>query len=136
VIDNKNGETTMTPVTASVQSIKPGISPEEWKVRVNLAAAFRLAAMQGWDELLFAHLSARVPGEANHFLMHPAHLLFEEVTASNLHKLDENCNHVAERRDPHKVCVPLPRDLRRFSGDAMDALHTKAVTAVAMQGRA
>ena len=94
----------MTPVAASVQSMKPGISPEEWNVRVDLAAAFRLAAMQGWDELLFAHLSARVPGKPTILLMHPAHMLFEEVTASKLHKLDESCNHVMpERRDPAQV---------------------------------
>ena len=84
----------MATATATVQSMKSGISPEEWEIRVHLAAAFRLAAMEDWDELLFAHLSARAPGEPNHFLMHPAHMLFEEVTASNLHKLDENSNHV------------------------------------------
>ena len=126
----------MTPVAASVQSMKPGISPEEWKIRVHLAAAFRLAAMQEWDELLFAHLSARVPGEANHFLMHPAHMLFEEVTASNLHKLDENCNHVVPSEEiPHKFAFPFHKGIY----DAFPAaqcvmhLHTKAVTAVAMQ---
>ena len=126
----------MTPVAASVQSMKPGISPEEWKIRVHLAAAFRLAAMQEWDELLFAHLSARVPGEANHFLMHPAHMLFEEVTASNLHKLDENCNHVVPSDEiPHKFAFPFHKGIY----DAFPAaqcvmhLHTKAVTAVAMQ---
>ena len=126
----------MTPVAANVQSMKPGISPEEWKIRVDLAAAFRLAAMQGWDELLFAHLSARVPGEANHFLMHPAHMLFEEVTASNLHKLDENCNHVMPSDElPHKFAFPFHKGIY----DAFPAaqcvmhLHTKAVTAVAMQ---
>jgi hypothetical protein len=55
----------MTPVAANVQSMKPDISPEEWKTRVHLAAAFRLAACKNGDELLFAHLSARVPGEPN-----------------------------------------------------------------------
>jgi ribulose-5-phosphate 4-epimerase/fuculose-1-phosphate aldolase len=123
-------------VAANVQSMKPGISPDEWKQRVNLAAAIRLAAQQGWDELLFAHLSARVPGEPKHFLMHPAHMLFEEVTASNLHKLDENCNHVIPSDEiPHKFAFPFHKGIY----DAFPAaqcvmhLHTKAVTAVAMQ---
>ena len=84
----------MATSTAAVQMQKPNMSPEEWKARVDLAAAFRLSALEGWDEILFAHISARVPGTTNHFLMHPAALFFEEVTASNLHKLDENCNHV------------------------------------------
>ncbi len=78
----------MEPSTAAVAALKAGMSPEEWKTRVDLAAAFRLGAMLGWDELLFAHISARVPNEPNHFLMHPAALLFEEVTASNLVRVD------------------------------------------------
>ncbi len=67
--------------TSAASARKLAMDPEEWKVRVDLAAAFRLAALQGWDELLFAHLSARVPGQKNQFLMHPAAILFEEVTA-------------------------------------------------------
>ena len=126
----------MTPVTATVQSMKPGISPEEWKVRVDLAAAFRLAAQQGWDELLFAHLSARVPGAPNQLLMHPAHLLFEEVTASKLHKLDESCNHViASDEIPHKFAHPFHKGIYDAypAAQCVMHLHTKAVTAVAMQ---
>ena len=51
----------MTPVAANVQSMKPGISPEEWKTRVHLAAAFRLAAMQEWDELCALELAISLP---------------------------------------------------------------------------
>ena len=80
--------------TSAARAHKVAIDPEEWKARVDLAAAFRLAALQNWDELLFAHLSARVPVHPKQSLMHSAAILFEEVTASNLHKLDENCNHV------------------------------------------
>ena len=126
----------MTPVAANVQSMKPGISPEEWKIRVHLAAAFRLAAMQEWDELLFAHISARVPGEPNHFLMHAAHRLFEEVTASNLHKLDENSNHVEPSDEiPHKFALPFHKGIYDAfpAANCVVHLHTKAATAVAMQ---
>jgi ribulose-5-phosphate 4-epimerase/fuculose-1-phosphate aldolase len=126
----------MASVAATVQSVKPGISPEEWQVRVDLAAAFRLAAIDGWDELLFAHISARVPGEPNHLLMHAAHMLFEEVTASNLHKLDENCNHVIPSEEfPHKFAHPFHKGIYDAypAANCVVHLHTKSGTAVAMQ---
>jgi ribulose-5-phosphate 4-epimerase/fuculose-1-phosphate aldolase len=115
---------------------KADIAPDEWKMRIELAAAFRLAALNGWDELLFAHLSARVPGHPNQFLMHPAAILFEEVTASNLHKLDENCNHVEPSDElPHKFAFPFHKGIYDAFPQAQCVihLHTQAATAVAMQ---
>ena len=117
-------------------ALKPGMSPEEWKARVDLAAVFRLAALQDWDEGLVAHLSARVPGNPNQFLMHPAHLLFEEVTASRLHKLDDKCNHVVPSDEiPHKFAFPFHKGIFDAYPQAQCIvhLHTKYVTAVAMQ---
>lgn len=64
------------------------ISPAEWEARVNLAAFYRLAAIYGWDDLLATHISARVPGPEHHFLLNPLGLLFEEITASSLVKID------------------------------------------------
>ena len=64
------------------------IDPEEWKVRVDLAACYRLIAHFGWDDLILTHNSARVPGEPNHFLINPMGLMFNEITASNLLKMD------------------------------------------------
>ncbi|MGK2286173.1 class II aldolase/adducin family protein [Pedomonas sp. V897] len=72
----------------SQQSVQDRVSPEEWKLRVELAAAFRLAALYGWDDLIFTHMTVRVPGEAHHFLINPFNLMFEEVTASSLIKID------------------------------------------------
>jgi ribulose-5-phosphate 4-epimerase/fuculose-1-phosphate aldolase len=121
---------------AAVAALKPNMSPEEWKQRVDLAAAFRLGAMLGWDELLFAHISARVPGEPNHFLMHPAAVLWEEVTASGLHKLDENCNHVIPSDElPHRFAFPFHKGVYDACPGATCVvhLHTKAATAVAGQ---
>jgi ribulose-5-phosphate 4-epimerase/fuculose-1-phosphate aldolase len=65
------------------------ISPEEWQTRVDLAAAHRLAVVEGWQERLsiFNHFTARVPGEPDHMLIKPHDLLFGEVTASNLVKV-------------------------------------------------
>jgi len=64
------------------------ISPEEWEVRVALAACYRLIAHFGWDDLILTHNSARVPGEPKHFLINPMGLMFNEITASNLVKMD------------------------------------------------
>ena len=112
------------------------MSKEEWAQRVDLAAAFRLSAHYGWDEMLYAHISARVPGEPKHTLMHPAHLLFEEITASNLHKLDETCNHVVPSDEmPHKFAFPFHKGVYDAFPEAncVVHLHTKSGTAVAMQ---
>lgn len=62
----------------------------EWQVRADLAAAYRLVALFGWDDLVFTHLSARVPGPEHHFLINPYGLLFHEITASSLVKVDQD----------------------------------------------
>ena len=67
---------------------RDAVSEAEWQVRVDLAAAYRLVALNGWDDLIFTHLSARVPGPEHHFLINPYHLMFEEITASSLIKID------------------------------------------------
>ena len=69
---------------------------EEWQVRVDLAAAYRLVALYGWDDLIFTHISARVPGAEHHFLLNPYGMMFEEVTASSLVKVDLAGNKVTE----------------------------------------
>ena len=70
-----------------VNEIRESVSPEEWQTRVDLAALYRLVALYGWDDLVFTHISARVPGEDNHFLLNPYGLLFEEIKASDLVKI-------------------------------------------------
>ncbi|WP_254063185.1 class II aldolase/adducin family protein [Caulobacter sp. S45] len=72
------------------------MSTEEWRTRVDLAAAFRLVALYGWDDLIFTHLSARVPGPEHHFLINPYQLMFEEITASSLVKIDVEGQPVGE----------------------------------------
>lgn len=64
------------------------VSEQEWQMRVNLAACYRIVAHYGWDDLVFTHISARVPGPEHHFLINPYGLMFDEVTASNLVKVD------------------------------------------------
>src|SRR5690348_11165916 len=76
------------PEKATVSNVRELVSPEEWQVRVDLAAAYRLVALYGWDDLVFTHISARVPGPEHHFLINPYGMMFEEITASSLVKVD------------------------------------------------
>ena len=76
--------------SGSDADIRAQVSDEEWAVRVDLAAAYRLVAHYGWDDLIFTHLSARVPGPDHHFLINPYDMMFEEITASSLVKIDVN----------------------------------------------
>lgn len=69
-------------------SVKDQVSKEEWQRRCDLAAAYRLVRLFGWDDLVFTHISARVPGPEHHFLINPYGFLFEEITASSLVKVD------------------------------------------------
>ena len=72
--------------------MKKNINEAEWKVRVDLAAMFRLTHMMGWDDTVWNHITARAPGTDHTFFMHEMGLLYEEITASNLIKVDENGN--------------------------------------------
>src|SRR4026207_2077310 len=69
-------------------NVRDLVSAEEWQGRVGLAAAYRLVADYGWDDLVFTHISARVPGPEHHFLINPYGMMFEEITASSLVKVD------------------------------------------------
>src|SRR4051812_22999903 len=91
------GMTDIEPLEAvEIPSLKGKVSEEEWKIRVDLAAAYRLIAYYGWDDLIFTHLSARIPGPEHHFLLNPYNLMFEEVTASSLIKVGMDGHPVGE----------------------------------------
>ena len=68
----------------NVQSLKGNVSTDEWNARVDLAACYRLVRSNGWNMNIFNHVSARVPGEPNYFLIQAHALLWDEVTASTL----------------------------------------------------
>ncbi len=82
-------------------SIKGAVSDAEWQTRVDLAACYRLIAMYGWDDLVFTHISAPVPGEEGHFLINGYGLFFEEMTASGLVKVNLDGEKVAD--SPYEV---------------------------------
>ena len=76
--------------------IRSSVSAEEWQARVDLAALYRLTALHGWDDMIFTHISHRVPGPEHHFLINPYGYFFEEITASSLVKVDLDGNIVQE----------------------------------------
>jgi ribulose-5-phosphate 4-epimerase/fuculose-1-phosphate aldolase len=71
-----------------IPALQDQVSPEEWQLRCDLAAAYRLVALHGWSDLVFTHISARLPGPDHHFLINPYGLMFEEITASSLIRID------------------------------------------------
>ena len=78
----------MTATALDIPSMRNKVSPEEWAVRVDLAACYRLVARYGWEDLIFTHISARVPGTEDQFLINPYGMFFDEITASSLVKID------------------------------------------------
>jgi ribulose-5-phosphate 4-epimerase/fuculose-1-phosphate aldolase len=81
---------------AKPSTIRDQVSAEEWQTRVDLAAAYRLVALYGWDDLIFTHISSRVPGPEHHFLLNPYGMMFDEVTASTLVKIDLEGNKIVD----------------------------------------
>ena len=117
--------------------IRESVSPEEWQVRVDLAAAYRLVALYGWDDLIFTHLSAKVPGPENHFLINPYDMMFDEITASSLVKIDVEGNPVvpsAHPVNPAGFTIHSALHMNCPEAHAVMHLHTPAGQAVsAMQ---
>ena len=94
------------PRKSTVTRIRPnrqprGMSAAEWDARCELAAAFRLAASLGWTDMLGTHFSLRAPGTEDQFLINPYGLLFDEITASSLVKIDTEGNKLSE--SPYEV---------------------------------
>lgn len=110
-----------------IPDMKAKVSEEEWKIRVDLAAAYRLVAHYGWDDIIFTHLSARVPGPEHHFLLNPYNLMFEEVTASSLVKVDKNGHAVDETpfmTNPAGFTIHSAVHMAREDAHAVMHLHT------------
>ena len=86
---------------SALANVRAQVSEAEWRLRVDLAACYRLVAHYHWDDLVFTHISARVPGPDHHFLINPYGMLFDEITASSLVKVDSAGKKVASR--PYEI---------------------------------
>src|SRR3984893_12099930 len=112
----------------SLASVQQQVSEQEWRVRVDLAAAYRLVALYGWDDLVFTHLSARVPGPEHHFLINPYGLMFDEITASSLVKVDLQGRIVMET--PYQINpagFTIHGAIHAAREDALCVMHTHTI---------
>jgi ribulose-5-phosphate 4-epimerase/fuculose-1-phosphate aldolase len=119
-----------------VSAVRQQVSAAEWDVRVDLAAAYRLVALFGWDDLVFTHISARVPGAERHFLINPYGMMFDEITASSLVKIDLGGAKVLE--SPYEInpagftihgCIHAARE------DAHCVMHVHSPNGVAVSAQ-
>jgi ribulose-5-phosphate 4-epimerase/fuculose-1-phosphate aldolase len=116
--------------------VQSQVSPEEWKLRVDLAACYRLVALYGWSDLVFTHISARIPGPEHHFLINPYGLMFDEITASSLVKVDQHCNKLID--SPHPVNPAgfvIHSAVHAVRDDAGCVLHTHTRAGVAVSAQ-
>jgi ribulose-5-phosphate 4-epimerase/fuculose-1-phosphate aldolase len=117
-------------------SLKNQVSAEEWQLRCDLAAAYRLVALYGWSDLVFTHISARLPGPDHRFLINPYGMLFEEITASSLIRVDQEGNKLQDTPFPvNPAGFTIHSAVHAAREDARCVLHThtRAGVAVAAQ---
>jgi ribulose-5-phosphate 4-epimerase/fuculose-1-phosphate aldolase len=124
------------PEFSEIKPLKDKVSAEEWALRVDLAATYRLVALHGWDDMIFTHISARVPGPDHHFLLNPYGLMFEEITASSLVKVDVDGNKVQESPfpvNPAGFTIHSAIHMNRDDAHCVIHLHTTDGVAVSAQ---
>ncbi len=120
-----------------VESLKSVVSADEWQLRVNLAACYRLVALYGWSDLVFTHISARLPGPDHHFLINPYGMMFDEITASSLVKVDMACNKLSDSPFPvNPAGFVIHSALHAARDDAHCVLHTHSKAGVAVSAQA
>jgi ribulose-5-phosphate 4-epimerase/fuculose-1-phosphate aldolase len=126
----------MSVTSAKISGVRAQVSPAEWEARVNLAAAYRLVALYGWDDLVFTHLSLRVPGPEHHFLINPYGMMFEEITASSLVKIGLDGRKVMD--SPYDInpagftihsCIHAARE------DAQCVMHIHSLNGIAVSAQ-
>ena len=117
-------------------SLRDQVSPDEWQQRVDLAAAYRLVAHYRWDDLVFTHLSARVSGPEHHFLINPYGMLFDEITASSLVKVDLEGRKVMD--SPHEINPAgfvIHSAIHAARDDARCVLHVHSLNGIAVSAQ-
>jgi ribulose-5-phosphate 4-epimerase/fuculose-1-phosphate aldolase len=119
-----------------IPSLQGKVSAEEWQLRCDLAAAYRLVAAYGWSDLVFTHISARLPGPEHHFLINPYGMLFEEITASSLIRIDQEGKQLQESPfgvNPAGFTIHSAVHAVREDARCVLHTHTRAGVAVAAQ---
>jgi len=124
-------------MNATTQSeVQKLVSAEEWQLRVDLAACYRLVALYGWSDLVFTHISARVPGPEHHFLINPYGLMFDEITASSLVKVDQQCNKIIDSPYPvNPAGFVIHSAVHAAREDIQCVLHTHTKAGIAVSAQ-
>ena len=124
-------------MTTATVSVKENVSAEEWQTRVELAAVYRLVALYGWDDLVFTHVSARVPNTENEFLINPYGFLFDEITASSLVKIDLEGNKLLDSPYPiNPAGFTIHGAIHSARHDVACVLHIHSLYGVAVSTQA
>jgi len=116
-----------------MSDVKSRVSEAEWQLRVDLAACYRLVAHYGWDDLIFTHISARLPGDGHQFLLNPYGMTFDEVTASSLVKIDLEGRKLLD--SPYEINpagFTIHSAIHAAREDAKCVLHTHSINGVAV----
>jgi len=117
-------------------SLQSRVTAEEWQQRVDLAAAYRLVAMFGWDDLVFTHISARVPGPEHHFLINPYGMTFDEITASTLVKIDLDGRKVTDSPfEVNPAGFTIHSAIHAARTDAKCVLHVHSINGIAVSAQ-
>jgi ribulose-5-phosphate 4-epimerase/fuculose-1-phosphate aldolase len=120
----------------SPAGVRNRVAPEEWEQRIALAAAYRLVAHFHWDDLIFTHLSARVPGPDHHFLINPYGMTFDEITASSLVKVDLAGKKVMD--SPYEINpagFTIHSAIHEARDDAKCVLHVHSINGAAVSAQ-
>ena len=120
----------------SIPSKKNKVSEQEWQLRVDLAAAYRLVALHGWDDLVFTHISARIPGDEHHFLINPYGMMFEEITASSLVRVDQEGNKIdPDDFDINPAGFTIHSAIHAVREDAACVMHLHTADGIAVSAQ-
>ena len=120
----------------NIPSLKDKVSADEWQTRVDLAAAYRLVAHFKWDDLVFTHISARVPGRHDEFLINPYGMTFEEITASSLVRIDAEGHKLDDSAFPvNPAGFTIHSAVHAARHDAQCVLHVHSVNGVAVSAQ-
>ncbi len=124
------------PERLSIPSVQNRVSPQEWQTRVDLAACYRLVADFGWSDLVFTHITARVPGIHDEFLINPYGLMFDEITASSLVKIDLEGNKLDDSPFPvNPAGFTIHSAVHAARHDAQCVLHVHSLNGVAVSAQ-
>ncbi len=121
----------------NIPSVQNKISNEEWQTRIDLAACYRLVALYGWTDLVFTHITAKIPGVENQFLINPYGMLFDEITASSLVKIDLGGNKLdADNPFPvNPAGFTIHSAIHAARHDAKCVLHVHTANGVAVSAQ-